>query len=105
MTKTLLRNITLAVCIAEAALAPVSAAEGPTPAGIPHLDHVWVIMMENHSYSQVLSNSNTPFIDQYANIANMATNYFAVAHPSRPNNLKTSAAPTSASRVKTSLTC
>ena len=29
---------------------------------IPELDHVFVIMMENHYISQILGNSGTPFI-------------------------------------------
>src|ERR1700693_1542562 len=29
------------------------AAEGPIPNGVPRLDHVFVIMMENHGYGQV----------------------------------------------------
>jgi hypothetical protein len=64
------------------------AAEWPVPTGIPHLDHVFVIMMENHSYSQVLNNPNTPYINQLASTANMATNYFGVAHPSLTNYLE-----------------
>src|SRR5258708_36355386 len=64
------------------AVASAFAAEGPVPTGVPHLDHVFVIMMENHSYSQVMNNPNTPFINQLSNIANTATNYFSVAHPS-----------------------
>ncbi len=64
------------------------AAEGPVPAGVPHLDHVFVIMMENHSYSQILNNPNAPFINQYANSGNLATNYFAIAHPSLTNYLE-----------------
>jgi hypothetical protein len=32
------------------------AAEGPVPTGIPNLDHVWVVMMENHGYGQVVNN-------------------------------------------------
>jgi hypothetical protein len=64
------------------------AAEGPVPVGIPHLDHVFVIMMENHSYSQVLNNPNTPYINQLASTANTATNYFGVAHPSLTNYLE-----------------
>lgn len=70
------------------AVGAVHAAEGPVPAGIPHLDHVFVIMMENHSYSQVLNNPNTPYINQLAGIANTANNYFAVAHPSLTNYLE-----------------
>jgi phosphatidylinositol-3-phosphatase len=55
---------------------------------IPKLDHVFVIMMENHGYSQILNNPNAPFINQYAQSANLATNYFAVAHPSLTNYLE-----------------
>src|ERR1039457_7646230 len=64
------------------------AQEGPTPRGIPHLDHVFFIMMENHGYSQVLNNPNEPFVNQYAKSANLATSYFAVAHPSLTNYLE-----------------
>jgi hypothetical protein len=64
------------------------AAEGPAPRGVPHLDHVFVIMMENHGYSQILNNPNAPFLNQYAKSANLATNYFAVAHPSLTNYLE-----------------
>jgi hypothetical protein len=55
---------------------------------VPHLDHVFVIMMENHYYSQVLGNANAPFITGYAKSANLATNYFAVGHPSLTNYLE-----------------
>ena len=65
-----------------------SAAEGPVPRGVPHLDHVFVIMMENHGYSQIINNPNAPFINKYAKSANLATNYFAIAHPSLTNYLE-----------------
>ena len=65
------------------------AQQGPVPTGVPHLDHVWVIMMENHGYSQILTNPNEPFVNKYAKAANLATNYFAVAHPSLTNYLET----------------
>jgi hypothetical protein len=64
------------------------AAEGPVPTGIPHLDHVFVIMMENHGYGQVVNNPNQPYINDLANLANTATNYFAIAHPSLTNYLE-----------------
>src|SRR5882762_4095407 len=69
--------------------AAASAQQGPVPKGVPHLDHVWVVMMENHSYSQLLNNPNAPFTNRYAKAANLATNYFAVAHPSLTNYLET----------------
>ncbi len=64
------------------------ARQGPIPKGVPHLDHVWVIMMENHGFNQVLNNPAAPFTTQYAHSANLATNYFAVAHPSLTNYLE-----------------
>jgi hypothetical protein len=64
------------------------AEEGAVPKGVPHLDHVFVIMMENHGYSQVTNNPNAPFTNYLASKANAATNYFAVAHPSLTNYLE-----------------
>jgi hypothetical protein len=79
--------IALGVLVASLASAAF-AAEGPTPRGVPELDHVFIIMMENHGYSQILNNPNAPFITEYANSANLANNYFAVAHPSLTNYLE-----------------
>jgi len=66
------------------------AAEGKVPTGMPRLDHVFVIMMENHSYQQVVNNPAMPFINGLiANgKVNLATNYFAVGHPSLTNYLE-----------------
>src|SRR5579864_252484 len=64
------------------------AQEGAVPKGVSRLDHVFVIMMENHGYSQIVGNPNAPFANQYAHIANSATNYFAVGHPSSTNYLE-----------------
>jgi hypothetical protein len=69
--------------------APVFAQEGSSPvAGVQKLDHVFLIMMENHGYSQIITNPNAPFINGLANSANLATNYFAVGHPSLTNYLE-----------------
>jgi phosphatidylinositol-3-phosphatase len=65
-----------------------AAQQGPVPDGVPHLDHVFVIMMENHGYSQIINNPNAPYINQLAKTANSATNYFAIAHPSLTNYLE-----------------
>ena len=70
--------------------APLFAHEGDVPKGIPHLDHVFVIMMENHGYQQVINNPNEPYLNGLiANKqVNLATNYFAVGHPSLTNYLE-----------------
>jgi phosphatidylinositol-3-phosphatase len=55
---------------------------------IPRIDHAFVILMENHHYSQIIGNPNAPFINSYATTANLATNYYAVGHPSLTNYLE-----------------
>lgn len=79
--------LTIGLFVALAAMA--SAQEGAIPTGIPHLDHVFVVMMENHGYQQIINNPAAQFINKYAKTANLATNYFAVAHPSLTNYLET----------------
>ncbi len=76
----------LALSIGTAAVAQV----GPPPRGIPHLDHVFVIMMENHSYQQVVGNPAMPFINSLisSGTVNVAKQYFAVGHPSLTNYLE-----------------
>src|SRR5271157_4619295 len=64
------------------------AQQGPVPGGVPRLDHVFVIMMENHGYSQIVGNPNAPFINEYIKKVNVGTNYYAVAHPSLTNYLE-----------------
>ena len=44
--------------------------------------------MENRTSTEILGNANTPFMNAYAKIANQATNYFAVGHPSLSNYLE-----------------
>jgi phosphatidylinositol-3-phosphatase len=68
--------------------APLFANEGEVPKGVPHLDHVFVIMMENHAFEQIVGNPSAPFVNKYMQSANAATNYFAVAHPSLTNYLE-----------------
>ena len=64
------------------------AAEGPVPSAAQPLNHVFVIMMENHGYSQVVGNPSLPFTNSLMSLANISTNYFAVAHPSLTNYLE-----------------
>lgn len=79
----------MAVCFGLVALAgSVWAQQGSVPTGIPRLDHVFMIMMENHGYNEILNNPNAKFINQYAHSANLANNYFAIAHPSLTNYLE-----------------
>jgi hypothetical protein len=78
----------LAAAIAAAFAGSAIANEGQGPGGITPLDHVFLIVMENHGYSQILNNPNAPFVNQYAKSANLAANYFAIGHPSLTNYLE-----------------
>ena len=78
-----------ALLAASSLVSPAFANEGAVPKGVPRLDHVFVIMMENHGYKQIIGNPNAPFANQLANHANVATNYFAIGHPSSTNYLET----------------
>jgi phosphatidylinositol-3-phosphatase len=64
--------------------------DGSAPKGVAHLDHVFVIMMENHGYQQIINNPNEPYLNQLiANkTVNLAANYYAVGHPSLTNYLE-----------------
>jgi hypothetical protein len=45
---------------------------------------VWIVM-ENHSYSQIIGNASAPYINQLATTYGSATNMLAESHPSLPN--------------------
>lgn len=83
------KKMTLLLCLlAVMTGAAFAQQEGSVPHGVPRLDHVFVIMMENHGYSQIVGNPSAPFANQYAKSANSATNYFAIGHPSSTNYLE-----------------
>ena len=52
---------------------------------IKNFQHVFIIMMENTSYTSLIGNPNAPFINAAAANYGLATNYFGVTHPSQPN--------------------
>jgi phosphatidylinositol-3-phosphatase len=80
---------------ASAGLVSGSSPNGPPP-GVPPLKHVFVIMMENTSYDDLLSpsNPNTTFIQQLAANNGLANNYFGVTHVSLPNYIATTSGQT-----------
>ena len=51
------------------------------------IKHVFLIVMENHSYNQVWNTSSTPYITNLGNTFARATAYHALTHPSLPNYL------------------
>jgi phospholipase C len=47
--------------------------------------HVIIVVEENHSYSQIIGNSNLPFLNSLASKYSLATQYYANVHPSIGN--------------------
>jgi len=64
------------------ASAPATAANGvPTPA------HTVLVVMENHSYNEIVGSSSAPYITSLSKSGANFTQSFAVTHPSEPNYL------------------
>lgn len=84
-----MKPLIIAACTAATfAAGTAHATQGRVPDGVPALDHVFVIMMENHAYAQVAGNPQAPFINALMAKANVAKNYYAIAHPSLTNYLE-----------------
>ena len=57
----------------------------PTTTTIPAADHVFVVVLENHGFNQVIGSPSMPYLNSLANAHALATNYFANTHPSIGN--------------------
>ena len=49
------------------------------------MDHVFILVEENHSYSDVIGNSAMPYTNSLAQKYAVATQYYSNQHPSLPN--------------------
>src|ERR1051326_3914875 len=57
----------------------------PPGGGSERAGNVFLVMEENHSYSEVIGNSQMPFLNSLAAQGALATQYFANTHPSIGN--------------------
>ncbi|MGC2259093.1 MAG: alkaline phosphatase family protein [Candidatus Sulfotelmatobacter sp.] len=57
----------------------------PPSSSPPTFAHVFVVIEENHSFSDVIGNSSMPYLNSLASAYSLATQYYADAHPSLPN--------------------
>jgi hypothetical protein len=48
-------------------------------------DHVFLVVLENHGFSEVIGNPAMPYLNGLASAHGLAASYFANAHPSIPN--------------------
>ena len=66
-------------------LAAGAAANAKTGGTIPHYDHVFLIINENHNFNQIIGNPAAPDITALASDYGLATSYTGVGDPSEPN--------------------
>ncbi len=64
---------------------PPGATPTPAPSAIPVASHVFLVVLENHGFSQVIGNTAMPYLNSLAAQHALATNYFANTHPSIGN--------------------
>jgi hypothetical protein len=70
-----------------AALMPVGAhaAQAAQQGAGSHYDHVFVVVEENHGFTDVIGNPAAPNLNKLAQQFGLATAYYGVTHPSEPN--------------------
>nr|WP_198955495.1 MULTISPECIES: alkaline phosphatase family protein [unclassified Frankia] len=75
----------LAVVVALAASFGVWRAAPARAASLPTPDHVVVVVLENHAYSQVIGSSSAPYINSLKTGGANLTASYGITHPSQPN--------------------
>jgi acid phosphatase len=54
---------------------------------VPEPAHTVVVVMENHSYTDIIGNTAAPFINELGRSGALFTRSYAITHPSEPNYL------------------
>jgi hypothetical protein len=65
----------------------VLAAGKPTPSSEIKIDHVVVVIEENHSYKQIIASPNAPYLNSLVKKGALLTDGHGITHPSQPNYL------------------
>lgn len=64
-----------------------NAATGTPNPTVPGFDHIVVVVLENHAYSQLIGRRSAPFLNSLADRGAVLTRFYAITHPSEPNYL------------------
>ena len=65
----------------------ISSGATPIATSASPFGHIYLIVMENSSYTDIVGNSNAPYLNSLIANYGLATNYRGVARPSEPNYL------------------
>jgi len=58
-----------------------------TESEIPKIDHIVIVIEENHAKQQIMGNHTAPYINSLMTQGANLINYHAIEHPSQPNYL------------------
>jgi hypothetical protein len=61
------------------------AAAAPAQASVPAFGHIFVIVLENQEYEDVIGNDDMPYFNQLAREYALLTESYGITHPSLPN--------------------
>jgi hypothetical protein len=79
------RAVLSAVLAVLALTGSATAAASANATAVPHYDHVFMLVEENHAYQDIVGNPAAPTLNALAEHYGVATQYYAVTHPSGPN--------------------
>ncbi|MGH9638072.1 MAG: alkaline phosphatase family protein, partial [Candidatus Angelobacter sp.] len=83
--KPILTSFFLAAAMICAGCGGVSKVTTTPPPPSASAEHVFLVVLENHSFGQVIGNPAMPYLNGLATAHSLAGDYFANAHPSIPN--------------------
>jgi acid phosphatase len=88
-TRVLTRLWLLAILLAGCRTAAIVTPTPPPPTGNSGAgpSHIFLIVMENQEYDQLIGNPQAPYLNQLAHQYTVVDDYYAVTHPSLPNYL------------------
>jgi hypothetical protein len=67
--------------------APLTLPPAAVSTTVPRPDHVVVVVLENHSYADVIGNSAAPYLNSLASGGASFSQSYGITHPSEPNYL------------------
>ncbi|MEU8969479.1 alkaline phosphatase family protein [Streptomyces monashensis] len=83
--RTVVASTTAFAAAAVGLWAGLGGASAHAASAVPSPDHVIVVVLENHAYSQVIGSSSAPYINSLVSGGANLTQSYAETHPSQPN--------------------
>ena len=82
---TVLLALVVAATIPFYGAAKASTSSASNTSSVPHYNHIFVLVEENHGFGSIIGNPYAPTFNQLASTYGLATHYFGAIHPSEGN--------------------